>query len=104
MSYSVGSYLPVQEGSDAATCYQSDFVTLSSVLLHEQPVVVLFLEGALVSWSLGMDERDGHQDLRGSGYQSVIPYIHGRTELYCTSLSCLSLISFWPPPFSGRSL
>jgi hypothetical protein len=49
MSYSVGSYLPVQEGSDAATCYQSDFVTLSSVLLHEQPVVVLLLERVLVS-------------------------------------------------------
>jgi hypothetical protein len=49
MPYSVGSYLPAQEGSDAATCYQSDFVTLSSVLLHEQPVVVLLLERVLVS-------------------------------------------------------
>jgi hypothetical protein len=49
MLYSVGSYLPAQEGSGAATCYQSDFVTLPSVLLHEQPVVVLLLEGVLVS-------------------------------------------------------
>jgi hypothetical protein len=48
--------------------------------------VVLLLEGPLVSWSLAMDERGGHEDLRGSGRQSVIPYVHGRTELYCSSL------------------
>jgi hypothetical protein len=41
--------------------------------------VVLLLEGVLVSWSLAMDERDGHEDLHGSGRQSVIPYVHGRT-------------------------
>jgi hypothetical protein len=41
--------------------------------------VVLLLEGALVSWSLGMDERGGHEDLRDSGRRSVIPYVHGRT-------------------------
>jgi hypothetical protein len=38
-----------------------------------------------------MDERGGHEDLRGSGRQSVIPYVHERTELYCTSLPCLIL-------------
>jgi hypothetical protein len=43
-----------------------------------------------------MDEHGGHQDLRGSGYRSVIPYIHGRIEMYCSSLSCLSL-PFRPP-------
>jgi hypothetical protein len=48
--------------------------------------VVLLLERALVSWSLGMDERGGHKDLCGSSRQSVIPYAHGRTELYCSSL------------------
>jgi hypothetical protein len=48
--------------------------------------VVLLLEGVLVSWSLAMDERGGHKDLRGSGRRSVIPYVHGRTELYCSSL------------------
>jgi hypothetical protein len=53
--------------------------------------VVLLLERDLVSWSLAMDERSGHEDLRGSGRQSVIPYIHGRTELYCSSQPCLSL-------------
>jgi hypothetical protein len=41
--------------------------------------VVLLLEGVLVSWSLAMDERDGNEDLHGSGRQSVIPYVHGRT-------------------------
>jgi hypothetical protein len=45
--------------------------------------VVLLLEGALVSWSLAMDERGGHEDLCGSGRWSVIPYVHGTTELYC---------------------
>jgi hypothetical protein len=48
--------------------------------------MVLLLEGALVSWSLAMDECAGHEDLRGSGRQSVIPYVHGRTKLYCSSL------------------
>jgi hypothetical protein len=48
--------------------------------------VVLLLEGALVSWLLAMDERGGHEDLRGSGRRSVIPYVHERTEFYCSSL------------------
>jgi hypothetical protein len=65
---------------------QSGFVTLSPVPLQEQPVVVLLLEGAMVSWSLAMDKRGGHKDLRDSGRRSVIPYIHGRTKLYCSSL------------------
>jgi hypothetical protein len=66
--------------------YRSGFATLSPVPLQEQSVVVLLLERTLVSWSLVMDERGGHEDLRGSGRQSVIPYVHGRTELYCSSL------------------
>jgi hypothetical protein len=40
-------------------------------------VVVLLLEGALVSWLLAMREYGGHEDLCGSGRRSVIPYIHG---------------------------
>jgi hypothetical protein len=44
---------------------------------REQSAVVLLLEGALVSWSLAMDKRGGYDDLRGSGRQSVIPYVHG---------------------------
>jgi hypothetical protein len=57
--------------------------------------VVLFLEGVVVSWSLAMDEYGGHKDLCGSGHRSVIPYVHRRTELYCSSLPYLSL------PFSS---
>jgi hypothetical protein len=48
--------------------------------------MVFLLEGDLVSWLLAMDERGGHEDLRGSGRRSIIPYVHGRTELYCSSL------------------
>jgi hypothetical protein len=51
--------------------------------------VVLLLGRALASWSLAIDERGGHENLRGSGHQSIIPYVHGRTGLYCSSLSCL---------------
>jgi hypothetical protein len=56
------------------------------VPLQEQPSMVLLLEGALISWSLSIDERGGHEDLRGSSHRSVIPYVHGRTELHCSSL------------------
>jgi hypothetical protein len=48
--------------------------------------VLLLLERDLVSWSLAMDERVGHEDLCGSGHWSIIPYVHGRTEMYCSSL------------------
>jgi hypothetical protein len=56
--------------------------------------MVLLWRRALASWSLAMDESGGHQDLHGSGRWSVIPYVHRRTELYCTSLPCLSLFFF----------
>jgi hypothetical protein len=62
-------------------------MTLPPVPLQEQPAVVLLLEGALVSWSLAMDECGGHEDLCGSGRQSIIPYVYVRTELYCSSLA-----------------
>jgi hypothetical protein len=58
--------------------------------------VVLLLEGFLVSWLLAMNEHGGHEDLRDSGHRSVIPYVRERTELYCLSLSCMSL-PFHPP-------
>jgi hypothetical protein len=51
--------------------------------------VVLLLGMVLASWSLALDEYGGHQDLRGSGRRSVMSYVHGRTVLYCSSLSCL---------------
>jgi hypothetical protein len=63
--------------------------------------VVLLLERCLVSWSQAMDERDGHEDLCGSGRQSVIHYVHRRTELYYSSLLCLSL-PFLSPPLKRR--
>jgi hypothetical protein len=72
---------------------QTSFMILPPVLLQEQPVVIFLLEMVLVSWSLAIDERGGHKDLRGSGRRSVIPYVHGRTKLYCSSLPCLSLFS-----------
>jgi hypothetical protein len=65
------------------------FMTFSPVLLQEQPAVVLLLEEALVSWSLAIDERGGHEDLYGLSSQSVIPYVYRRTEFYCSTLSCI---------------
>jgi hypothetical protein len=62
---------------------------LPPMLLQEQPAVVLLLEGALISWSLAIDKCGGHEDLYGSDRQSVIPYVHVRTGLYCSSLSYL---------------
>jgi hypothetical protein len=51
--------------------------TFTGTTPREQPAVVLLLEGDLVSWSLGIDKRGGHEDLRGSDRRSVIPYVHG---------------------------
>jgi hypothetical protein len=51
--------------------------------------VVLLLGMTLASWSLAIDERGGHQDLRGSGHRSIIPYVHERTGLYCSNLPYL---------------
>jgi hypothetical protein len=62
-------------------------MTLLPVLLQEQPAVVLLLEKVLVSWSSAIDERSEHEDLRVSGRRSVIPYVHERIELYCSSLA-----------------
>jgi hypothetical protein len=61
--------------------------------------VVLLLERVLATWSLAIDERGGHQDLCDSGCWSIIPYVYERTELYCSSLSCLCE----PEPFPTDS-
>jgi hypothetical protein len=53
--------------------------------------VVLLLERALVSWLVAIDERIGHEYLRSLGRRSVIPYVHRRMKLYCSSLPCLGL-------------
>jgi hypothetical protein len=65
------------------------FYDTSTGAALEQPAVVLLLEGALVSWSLALGEREGHEDLHGSDHLSVIPYVHRRTELYCAQ-TCLA--------------
>jgi hypothetical protein len=67
-------------------------MTLPPVLLQEQSTVVLLLESDLIYWSLAMDEHGGQEDLRDSDRRNVIHYVHGRTELYCSSLLCLSLL------------
>jgi hypothetical protein len=72
-------------------------MTLPPALLQEQSVVVLLLERTLVSWLLGIDERGGHEDLHGSVRRSVIPYIHKRIGLYCSSMPYLCE----PEPFSS---
>jgi hypothetical protein len=56
---------------------RSGFTTLPLVPLQEQPVVVLLLEGHRSLGELAIWEYGGHQDLRGSGRRSVIPYVHG---------------------------
>jgi hypothetical protein len=65
------------------------FCDTSTGAAQEQPVVVLLRGRHLASWLLALGERGGHDDLRGSDRLSVIPYVYGRTELYCAQ-SCLA--------------
>jgi hypothetical protein len=44
---------------------------------REQPAVVLLLEGLRSHKVLVMRKYGGHEDLRGLGRRSVIPYVHG---------------------------
>jgi hypothetical protein len=62
-------------------------MTVSLVLVQEQPVVILLLERALVTWSLAIDECSRHEDLCGLDRWSITPYVHGRMGLYCSSLA-----------------
>jgi hypothetical protein len=48
--------------------------------------VVLLLEGLRSHEELTIRGYGGHEDLRGSGRRSVIPYVHGGMELYCCVL------------------
>jgi hypothetical protein len=75
-------------------------MTLPPELLQEMPFVVLLWGRALASWLLAIAEHNGHQGLRGSGRRSIIPYVHGRTVLYCSSLYEPEL-SFFRPLGSG---
>jgi hypothetical protein len=62
-------------------------VTLLLEPLQELPAVVLLWGRHLASWLLALGEYGGHDDLRGLGRLSIIPYIHGRTEMYCAQAS-----------------
>jgi hypothetical protein len=64
-------------------------MTLPPEQLSEQPGVVLLWGMPLVFYLLALGERGEHGDLRDSDRLSVIPYIHGRTELYCAQ-ACLA--------------
>jgi hypothetical protein len=65
------------------------FYDISTGAALEQPTVVLLWGMPLAYWLLALGERGGHEDLRGSGRLSVIPNVHGRTELYCAQ-ACLA--------------
>jgi hypothetical protein len=71
--------VPLQEQRppSSATKCRSGFTTLPPVPLQEQPTVVLLLEGHRSVGELAIREYGGHEDLRGSGRRSVIPYVHG---------------------------
>jgi hypothetical protein len=56
---------------------RSGFTTLPPVLLQEQYRCGFLLEGLRSHKVLVIREYGGHEDLRGSGHRSVIPYIHG---------------------------
>jgi hypothetical protein len=56
------------------------------VLLQKLSAIILLLERDLVYWSLAMDEYVRHEDLCDSTHRSIISYVHGRTELYSSSL------------------
>jgi hypothetical protein len=65
------------------------FVTFLWESLQESFVMVLLCGMSLASWLLALRECGGYDDLRGSDRLSVIPYVHGRTELYCAQ-ACLA--------------
>jgi hypothetical protein len=65
--------------------------------------VVFLWERLLTSWFLAIDEHSGLEVLRDLSHQSVIPYVHGRTVLYCSSLYEPETFLFstpqkWRPP------
>jgi hypothetical protein len=68
---------------------RSGFATFSPEPLQEQSAVFFLWGRSLTSWLLALSERGGHDDLGGSGRLSVIPYVYGRTELYCAQV-CLA--------------
>jgi hypothetical protein len=64
-------------------------VIFLSESLQEQHAVVFLWGRSLASWLLALGEPGEHNDLRGLDRLSVIPYVHGRTELYYAK-TCLA--------------
>jgi hypothetical protein len=56
---------------------RSGFTTLPPVPLLEQYHCGSFVGGVRSHEELAIREHSGHEDLRGSGHRSVIPYVHG---------------------------
>jgi hypothetical protein len=73
------------------------FCNTSTGAAQEQPAVVLLWGRLLASWLLALGEHGGHGDLRGSGRLSVIPYVHGRNELYCAQACLARAFPFFDP-------
>jgi hypothetical protein len=69
---------------------------------QEQPAVVLLRGRPLASWLLALGSHSGHSDLCGSGRLSIIPYVHGRTELYCAQACLAWAFSFFLTPWKWR--
>jgi hypothetical protein len=59
--------------------------------------VVLLLEGLRSRKVLVIREYGGHEDLRGSGRRSVIPYVHGRKGVVLLCLSARLRSSLFSP-------
>jgi hypothetical protein len=65
------------------------FYDTSTGAAQEQSAVVLLWRRYLASWLLALGEHGGDNDLHGSDRLSIIPYVHGKTELYCAQ-ACLT--------------
>jgi hypothetical protein len=59
--------------------------------------MVLLWGRLLASWLLALGEHGGHGNLRGSGRRSIIPYVNGRTELYCAKACFAWVFHFFDP-------
>jgi hypothetical protein len=68
---------------------RSGFTTLPPEPLSKKPIVVLLWERPIAFWLLALGECGGHGDLHGLDRLSIIPYVHGRTKLYCAQ-ACLA--------------
>jgi hypothetical protein len=75
-SLSIEAKLFAEKHSTRDCACRRGFTTFPPVSLQEQPAVVLLLKGHRSLGELAIREYAGHEDLRGSGRRSVIPYVH----------------------------